>query len=78
MALIRGQGGGGSIQGAREVQFATEGDVTVGRVVDRVVDARAGFVAERERVAVKVPTEDGGFAVLVREQVRAARIMVIS
>ena len=59
----------------RQVEVAREGDVAVGRVVDHVVDPRTGFVAERERVAVQVPTEDGGTAVVMGERIRAVRVV---
>ena len=59
----------------RQVQVHQDGGVTVGRVVDTVIDPRSGLVAERERVAVQVPTRDGGTAVLVGEKIRAARVV---
>ena len=62
----------------RQVEVAREGDVAVGRVVDHVVDSRTGFVAERERIAVQVPTEDGGTAVVMGERIRAVRVVSTS
>ena len=62
----------------RQVEVAREGDVAVGRVVDHVVDSRTGLVAERERIAVRVPTEDGGTAVVMRERIRAVRMVSTS
>ena len=62
----------------RQVEVAREGDVAVGRVVDHVVDPRTGFVAERERIAVQVPTEDGGTAVVMGERIRAVRVVSTS
>ena len=60
---------------SRQVEFAQEGDVRVGHVVDHVVDASTGLVAERERVAVHVPTEYGGTATVVGERIRAAHVV---
>ena len=62
----------------RQVEVAREGDVAVGRVVDRVVDPRTGLLAERERIAIKVPTEDGGTAVVTGERIRAVRVVSTS
>lgn len=59
----------------RQVQVAQEGDVTVGRVVDTVIDTETGIVAERERIAVQVPTEDGGTALVIGEKIRATRVV---
>ena len=59
----------------REVQVAKEGDVAVGRIVDRYIDTENGIVAEVEQFAVQVPTEDGGTATVVGERIRAAKIV---
>ena len=60
----------------RQVEFAQDGDLMVGKVVDTVVNPNSGLMAQRERVAVGVPTRDGGMAVLVGERVKAAVRMV--
>ena len=60
---------------SRQVEFAEQGNVRVGRVVDRVVDANTGLVAERERVAVQVPTETGGTATVIGERIRAVHVV---
>ena len=60
---------------SRQVEFAQEGDVRVGRVVDHVVDTGTGLVAERERIAVQVPTEFGGTATVIGERIRAVHVV---
>ena len=61
-----------------EVEVVREGDVAVGRVVDHVVDSRTGLIVERERIAVRVPTEDGGTAIVVEKRIRAVRMVSTS
>ena len=60
---------------SREVDFAQQGNVRVGRVVDRMVDADTGVVAERERIAFQVPTETGGTATVIGERIRAVHVV---
>ena len=59
---------------SRQVEFAQQGNVRVGRVVDRVV-SDTGVVAERERVAFQVPTETGGTATVIGERIRAVHVV---
>ena len=59
----------------RQVEFAQQGNVRVGRVVDHVVDSAAGIVAQRERIAVQVPTETGGTATVIGERIRAVHVV---
>ena len=59
---------------SRKVEYAQEGDVKVGRVVDTVVNS--GAVAQRERTVVEVPTEGGKKAVFVWERFVKAVPMV--
>ena len=60
---------------ARQVEFAKEGDVAVGRVVDTVVDPETGVAAEKETIAIAVPTKDGKTAILVQERIKAVQVV---
>ena len=55
----------------RHVEFAQDGDLVAGRLVDTVVDPNGGLMTQRERVAVGVPTRDGGRAFLYRSSINA-------
>ena len=41
----------------RQVQYAQDDGVRIGRVVDTVVDPNSGVAAQRERIGVAVPTK---------------------
>ena len=60
---------------ARQVEFAQQGNVRVGRVVDQVVDSSTGLLAKRERIAVQVPTETGETATLIGERITAVHMV---
>ena len=62
----------------RQVQYAQDGGVRIGRVVDTVVDPNSGVAAQRERVGVVVPTKNGGTAIAVGERFKAVKVHVVS
>ena len=59
----------------RQIRVARKGDVAVGRIVGTIIDPETGMVAEVERIAVQVPTEDGGTATVVGKRIRATKIV---
>ena len=62
----------------REVQYAQEGNVKLGRIIDTVVDPDTGVAAQRERTMIAVPTEDGGAAIVVGERFKAVQMVRIT
>lgn len=54
----------------RKVEVARKGDVTVGRV-----DSRTGLLAQRERIEVRVPKEDGRTAVVMRKSMCGVEVV---
>ena len=61
---------------ARQSQmFRGNNGVNVGRTVETVVDERAGFAAQRERVLAAVPDEHGNVIVMMQERIRTVRVV---
>lgn len=59
----------------RRLQVVTDGEATVLRQVETVVDERTGLIQQRERIAYGVETEDGDMAVYVQDRVETARVV---
>lgn len=60
---------------ARQAQTVRGGDIGVHRVVDTVVDERAGVAAQRERILAAVPDEHGNVIVMMQERIRAVQLV---
>ena len=61
----------------RRLQVVTDGEATLLRQVDTVVDERTGLVQQRERIAYGVEDENGDMAVYVQDTVTAARVVSV-
>lgn len=59
----------------REVDLAQEGDVAGCRIRDTVYNPETGIMAERETIAVEIPTENGETAHLITQEVRVTRVV---
>lgn len=60
---------------SRKVEYAQKGGVAMKRVVDVVVDPTTGLAAEKETIALAVPTEDGNTAIIVQERITATQVV---
>ena len=60
----------------RTVEVATEGDVTVGKITDTIVDEKTGVVAQKETIAMEVPDGRGGTNIVVAQRLRAVQMVI--
>ena len=60
----------------RTVEVAKEGDVTVGKITDTIVDEKTGVVAQKETIAMEVPDGHGGTNIVVAQRLRAVQMVI--